>query len=61
VAFLDFPARFKTKAVSLTASRLEGESGLRFGPWLGQPDAGQRGGPVTPSGPPRQVWVKVND
>jgi hypothetical protein len=58
---VSLPARFKTKAVLSTAFRLEGVSGLRPVLWLGQPGAGQRGGSVAPSGPPRQFWVKVND
>jgi hypothetical protein len=56
---VNLPARFKTKAVSSTAFRLEGVSGLRPVLWLGPPDAGQSGGSVSPSGPPRQFWVKA--
>jgi hypothetical protein len=36
---VSLPARLKTKAVSSTAFRLEGVSGLRPVLWLGQPGA----------------------
>jgi hypothetical protein len=50
---VSLPARFKTKAVSSTAFRLEGERPAS-GPFgWGSLGAGQSGGSVTPSGPPR--------